>query len=180
MVQVKGFMPLKRHKPLKRPSAEPLGKTCYGITFPFVLSFLCHQNSFVYCAIFPAVIFIGFCEWIEFGFLSIMCTIDYHRRKEVLPMRDTDFSQLLFMHLEEREHNNVYQNLQQDTEYLEATAEKAKLCEQYENLDLSEEQRNAIKKWIAAIHAQNAANTLVVFRIAMQCCFSMLMQLADI
>lgn len=40
-------------------------------------------------------------------------------------MRDTNFSQLLFMHLEEREHNNVYQNLQQDIEYLDATAEEA-------------------------------------------------------
>lgn len=53
-------------------------------------------------------------------------------------MRDTDFSQLLFVHLEEREHNSVYQNLQQDTEYLESTAEEAELCEQYENLELSE------------------------------------------
>ena len=44
-------------------------------------------------------------------------------------MRDTDFSQLLFMHLEERRHNDVYQNQQQNTEYLEATAEEAALCE---------------------------------------------------
>ncbi len=95
-------------------------------------------------------------------------------------MRDTDFSQLLFVHLEEREHNNVYQNLQQDTEYLEATAEEAELCEQYENLELSEEQRNVIKKWIAAIHAQNAAYTSVVFRMAMQCCFTPLVQLVDL
>lgn len=95
-------------------------------------------------------------------------------------MRDTDFSQLLFMHLEEREHNNVYQNLQQDIDYLEATAEEAALCEQYENLNLSEEQRNIIKKWIASIHAQNAAYTSVVFRMAIQCCFSLLMQLADL
>lgn len=84
------------------------------------------------------------------------------------------------MHLEEREHNNVYQNLQQDTEYLDATAEETALCEQYGNLDLSEEERNVIKKWIAAIHAQNAAYTSVVFRMAMQCCFSLLMQLSDL
>ena len=95
-------------------------------------------------------------------------------------MRDTDFSQLLFVHLEEREHNNVYQNLQQDTEYLEATAEESELCDQYENLELSEEQRNVIMKWIATIHAQNAAYTSVVFRMAMQCCFSLLIQLADV
>ena len=84
------------------------------------------------------------------------------------------------MHLEERTHNNVYQNLQQDTEYLEAASEEAALCEQYENLNLSEEQRNVIKKWIAAIHAQSAAYSSVVFRMAMQCCFSLLMQLADL
>lgn len=95
-------------------------------------------------------------------------------------MRDTDFSQLLFMYLEEREHNNVYQNLQQDIDYLEATAEEEAFCEQYENLHLSEEQRNIIKKWIASIHAQNAAYTSVVFRMGMQCCFSLLMQLADL
>ena len=93
---------------------------------------------------------------------------------------DTDFTQLLFMYLEEREHNNVYQNLQQDTEYLEATAEETVLCEQYENLNLSEEQRNVIKQWIASIHAQNAAYTSVVFRMAMQCCFSLLAHLADL
>ena len=95
-------------------------------------------------------------------------------------MRDTDFSQLLFMYLEEREHNNVYQNLQQDAEYLDATVEEEELCNQYENLDLSEEQQNVIKKWIAAIHAQNAAYTSVVFRMSMQCCFSLLMHLADL
>lgn len=40
----------------------------------------------------------------------------------------------------------MFNNLQQDTEYLDATAEEAALCDQYENLDLSEEQRNVIKK----------------------------------
>jgi len=126
------------------------------------------------------VIFIGFCEWIDFAFFGIVCARDYHLEKEACPMKDKDFSQLLFMHLEEREHNNVYQNLQQDTQYLNATAEEAALCDQYENLDLSEEQRNVIKKWIASIHAQNAAYTSVVFRMSMQCCFSLLMQLADL
>ena len=87
-------------------------------------------------------------------------------------MRDTDFFQLLFMHPEEREYNNVYQNLQQDIDYPEATAEEAALCEQYENLNLSEEQRNIIKKWIACIHAQNAAYISVVFHMTMLCFFS--------
>lgn len=60
-------------------------------------------------------------------------------------MRDTDFSQLLFIHLKERAHNNVYQNLQQDVNYLEAAAEVGELCKPYENPDLSEKQRNVIK-----------------------------------
>lgn len=76
-------------------------------------------------------------------------------------MRDTDFSQLLFV-------------------YLETAAEEVELCEQYENLELYEEQRNVIKKWIATIHAQNAAYTSVMFRMAMQCCFSLLIQPADV
>lgn len=179
-MQVKGFMPLKRHKPKKLPPAEPLGRICHDITIPSFLYFLCHQNRFVYSAIFSAMIFVGFCEWIDFALFDIVGTRDYHLGWEVKTIMDTDFTQLLFMHLEEREHNNVYQNLQQDIDYLETTAEEATLCEQYENLDLSEEQRTVIKQWIASIHAQNAAYTAVVFRMAMQCCFSMLMQLADL
>ena len=69
--------------------------------------------------------------------------------------------------------------MKQDVDYPEATAEEAALCEQYENLDLSEEQRNIIKKCIASIHAQNAAYTSVVFRMAMQCCFALPVHLAD-
>lgn len=37
-----------------------------------------------------------------------------------------------------------------------------------------------ITKRIEAIHAQNAAYTMVVFRMKMQYCFSLLMQLADL
>lgn len=138
----------------------------------FVLSFLFNLNSFVYYAIFPVVNFIGFCEWINFYFSNIMCARNYHFGKKVCPMRDTDFSQLLFIHLEKREYNNVYKNLQQNVDYLEATSEEASLCEQYENLNFSEEQRNVIKKWTASIHAQNAAYTSVVFPMGMQCCFT--------
>jgi len=38
---------------------------------------------------------------------------------------------------------------------------------QFENLTLPEKQQNVIKQWIAAIHDQNAAYTMVVFRMAM-------------
>ena len=42
---------------------------------------------------------------------------------------------------------------------------------EYEKLDLSDEQQNVIMQWIDAIHAQEAAYTVVVFRTGMQCCF---------
>lgn len=95
-------------------------------------------------------------------------------------MMNTDFFQILFMHLEERNYNSIYQNIMQDKEYLDATEEETELCRQFENLSLSEEQREIIWQWIAAIHAQNAAHTMVVFRMAMQYCFSLLMQLTDL
>lgn len=55
-----------------------------------------------------------------------------------------------------------------------------KLNEQYKNLGLSDEQRKVIMQWIDAIQAQDSAYTAVVFRMGMQCCFSLLMQLADL
>ena len=51
---------------------------------------------------------------------------------------------------------------------------------QYDNLDLSDEQRKVINHWIDAIHAQDEAYTTVVFRMAMQCCFALLLELADL
>lgn len=68
--------------------------------------------------------------------------VPYGVRKEDLLMMDTDFFQILFMHLEER---NIYQNLKQDKEYLNATEEETKLCRPFENLTLSEVQQNIIK-----------------------------------
>lgn len=94
-------------------------------------------------------------------------------------MIDTDIFQLLYNHLEERHYNNFYQNAKQDANYLKATMLENELNDQYENLDLSDEQKNVIIQWIDAIHAQEAAYTVVAFRMGMQCCFSLLMQLAD-
>ena len=51
--------------------------------------------------------------------------------------------------------------------------------EQYKKLDLSYEQRKVIMQWINAIQAQESAYTAVVFRMGIQLCFSLLMQLAD-
>ena len=93
---------------------------------------------------------------------------------------DIDFWNLLYNHLEERHYNNFYQNVKQDADYLKATIQENKLNEQYEKLNLSDEQRNVIMQWIDAIHAQESTYSAVVFRIGMQCCFSLLMQLADL
>jgi len=54
------------------------------------------------------------------------------------------------------------------------------LNEQYKKLDLSEEHRKIIALWINALQAQNSAYTAVVFRMGMQFCFSLLMQLANL
>ena len=55
-----------------------------------------------------------------------------------------------------------------------------KINEQDQQLNLSDEQRKVIMQWIDAIQAQESAYTAVVFRMGMQCCFSLLMQLADL
>jgi len=91
-----------------------------------------------------------------------------------------DIFQLFLNYLTERHHNNIYQNIQQDVDYLEATMKENELNQQYKNLNLSDEQRKIIMQWIDAIQAQESAYTAVVFRMGMQLCFSLLMQLADL
>ncbi len=54
-------------------------------------------------------------------------------------MMDTDFFKLLYTHLEEREFNNVCQNLKQDENYLDASKEEDRLCSRFESLDLQKE-----------------------------------------
>ena len=88
--------------------------------------------------------------------------------------------QLFFNYLEERPYNNIYQNVKQDADYMEATMQEKKLNEQYKKLDLSNEQRKVIMQWIDAMQAQESAYAAVVFRMSMQCCFSLLMQLSDL
>ena len=95
-------------------------------------------------------------------------------------MRDMDFFQLIHYHLEERQTNNIQSNLQKDTEYLKATQLETELCNQYDRLDLTDEQRKVINQWIDVIHAQECAYTAVVFHMAMKYEFSMLLELADL
>ncbi len=94
-------------------------------------------------------------------------------------MMDMDIFQLFFNYLEERPYNYIYQNVNQDVNYLEATMQENKINDQRKKLDLSDEQRKVIMQWIDAIQAQESAYTAVVFRMGMQCCFSLLMELAD-
>lgn len=86
-------------------------------------------------------------------------------------MMDMDFFQLLYNHLKKRRYNNICQNSTQDTNYLKATILENELNAEYEKLDLSDEQRNVIMQWLDAIHAQEAAYTVVAFRMGMQCFF---------
>ena len=95
-------------------------------------------------------------------------------------MINTDFFQLFYTHLEERSFHNVYEELKQDEEYQEVLQVERMLFEQYEGLKLSEEQRKVIEQWTDTIHAKNAAYSMVIFRMGMQCCFSLLMELADL
>ena len=93
---------------------------------------------------------------------------------------DKDIFNLLFNHLEERRYNNVCQNAKQDADYLKSTQLEQELSNQYDKLNLSDEQRNVIDRWIDAIQAQEATYNAVVFRMAMQCCFSLILELADL
>lgn len=91
-----------------------------------------------------------------------------------------NFFQLVQYYLEERLSNNIHANLKRDTDYLKASQQEKELCNQYEKLDLTVEQRQVINEWIDAIHAQECAYTAVVFRMAMQYGFSILLKLTDL
>ena len=101
-------------------------------------------------------------------------------RNEARMMMNMDTFQLFLYYLAERHPNNIYQNIQQDADYLEATMKKNELNEQYKKLNLSDEQHKVIPQWMDVIQAQESAYTTVVFRMGMQFCFSLLMQLADL
>ena len=64
--------------------------------------------------------------------------------------------------------------------YLKITIQEKELNEEYEKLNLSDVQRNIIMQWIDAIYVQESGDIVVVFRMGMQCCLSLLMQLADL
>lgn len=95
-------------------------------------------------------------------------------------MRDTKIFDMLYSYLEERSDNNVGNQLNTDTEYQKALTEECELYQQYENLNLSKEQCKIVEDWVDAVSATNSAYSSVIFRMGMQCCFSLLVQLADL
>ena len=54
-----------------------------------------------------------------------------------------DIYKLFLNHLLERHHNNIYQNIQLDADYLEATMKENELNEQYKKLNLSDESKKS-------------------------------------
>lgn len=95
-------------------------------------------------------------------------------------MIDTKIFDMLYSYLEERSDDNVGSQLNADPEYQNALAEECELYQQYENLNLSKEQCKVIENWIDAVTTTNSAYSTVIFRMGMQFCFSLLMQLADL
>ena len=71
--------------------------------------------------------------------------------------------------------NNVYKNPNQDDDYLKLSEAERELCREYGSLDLPKEQKELIDQWISTIHTEDAADSMVVFRMAMQCCFLLLL-----
>lgn len=87
---------------------------------------------------------------------------------------------LLYTHLEEHTVNSVHDHLNSDADYQDVMTKECELFQKYENLNLPKEQCLIIEEWTDAITARNAAYSAVVFRMGMQCCFSLLTQLADV
>ena len=66
-------------------------------------------------------------------------------------MIDAKIFDMLYSYLEERSDNTVCSQLNADPEYQNALEEECKLYQQYENLNLSEEQCKVIEKWVDAM-----------------------------
>lgn len=95
-------------------------------------------------------------------------------------MINTDFFNLFYTHLEERSVNNVFVNLKSDARYQEALQAECNIYQKYETLNLSKEQDRIVEQLTEAINERSAAYSAVVFGMGMQCCFFLIMQLADL
>lgn len=82
-MQVKGFMPPVAAQTEETPIGRAVGVKLLWHNISFCSLIFMPSMPFVYCAIFSMVNFIGFCEWIDFGFFGIVCARDYHLGKKV-------------------------------------------------------------------------------------------------
>lgn len=94
-------------------------------------------------------------------------------------MINADIFESIYNYLEELPEGNIASQLDGDSRYQNALSAERVLAEQYKSLDLTEEQRSVIDKWVDSMQATSAAYSTVLFRLGMQSCFSLLMQLAD-
>jgi len=76
-------------------------------------------------------------------------------------MMNMDTFQLFFNHLEEQLYNNIYQNMNQDADYLEASLWENELNKQYKKLNLSNERRKVITQWIRQSKHRNVLTRLL-------------------
>ena len=73
---------------------------------------------------------------------------------------------LLYNHLEDRQENNVYEDFNQDDDYLKAPETEWEPCRKYESPVLSKEQKELINPWISTIHVEDATRSMPIFRMA--------------
>ena len=88
-------------------------------------------------------------------------------------MMNMDIFQLFFNYLEERLYSKIYQNMKQDDE-------RNRTQSAIQRIGFIGRTEKIIIQWTDAIQAQESAYTAVGFRLGMQCCFSLLMELADL
>lgn len=91
-----------------------------------------------------------------------------------------DFFELLYSYMKERSSDNIQAQLKKDSTYQYAIEKETEAYQKYEDLNLPEEQDKIIEEYIDLIHDTNWAYSQVLFRIGMQCCFSLLLKLADL
>lgn len=132
-----------------------------------------HLSILQICLILYSCLFV----WMDYAFFFRYRVIS---RGEVYFMMNTDIFQLFFNYLEERSYNNIHQNVKQDADYLKSAIQENKLHEQYKKAWLigwAEKNHNVVDRFHPVTES---TYTAVVFRMGMQFCFSLLMQLADL
>ena len=93
-------------------------------------------------------------------------------------MINADIFDSIYNYLEDCPEDNLSCHLADNRRYQNALSAERTLAEQYQSLVLTEEQRSVIDKWVDSMQATNAAHSMVLFRLGMQSCFSLLMQLS--